>query len=610
MAKLYPVTLYYNTGYNTGNIPDSPARLSEYTSKSYPPVFLRQDYGTATIRINATWEEVRDADYASMEAAEGTTYWVIPQAITMLTDHTAEITMVLDPLTTVGGISALTVVSGWALRAHVTDDTPYSNILPEPWAPSSRLVMRGYEVVHNPSSEDINITIAATTCDLTKIRDYTADVYSAGEASVTGERVVVPHVPILQAVKGTEVGISRDGDAKASYTLPGIYLWVYGDDRGSSAGYIADCIAALNSLGLRGSLLALYTLSLSDVTLTWSTLAGIYNDVLLTALTGQSRLETSTMPYKYGDVRNNKAYALYNKYTLTAVASGNSVDYEAHDIYHDGDETPTWISVVDPSPTGTVYIGTKYYEGRETHRLEQAVASLPWINAGYTYTESGGASVGMLNAQRKNDIATIGANFAQQRSEMDYARTQVTNAIGAVEGLFNVAAPVAGAPGNIAGGISKIVGAGANAAMDYAYHALDTTERQTQLSLQMGDNLFGAQAAANIVAPELAFPVAANMAAYYGHIGVACQVTLSDNDLQRFDDFLSAYGYARDTKFIASMLSNRTKHNYIKTSGCHVSVDGAPQWLVSLIDKMFDAGIQIWHVKPSQDSLINNPVRS
>lgn len=625
MAKLYPVTLYYNTGYNTGNIPDSPARLSEYTSKTYPPVYLRQDYGIATIRINATWEEVRDADYASMEAEEGNTYWVIPQAITMLTDHTAEITMVLDPLTSVGGISAINVISGWAERAHVTDDTAFSNILPEPWAPSQSLRIIDYKTIHTGSADgDYNIVVA--TCDISRGTEYKADVWQASSEAAEGSLdIVVPRLPIpgeggTQPVEfTTKVSISAYRGAgtpneKYSYVLPNLYAFDLSNQT------VIRGLNAIRGLGVESAVVAMYVIPKEDVEATPITVVYPGGDAqtvgFIAELSGASQLYESGMPYKYYEVKNNKAYCLHNSYVITSITSGDSNTFDASDLYSGG-EAPDWVVQTDPSPTGTTYCSPTYYEGQPTHRLEQAVAGLPWLNAGFAYRTGSGGDLGMMNARRRNANIDYNRGVDVDLNTLAQAQNITNGVISAVNhtagALVNMSPAAALTPQNDAGLVGNITGIFSDIANTTLNEGRLITERDrinTNANVAMGDNLFSASAAANISAPSITFPVCVNAAAYYGNGFAISHVGLRESDIQRFDDFLSAYGYARDTKFVASMLSNRTKHNYVKTSGCHVSVDGAPQWLVSLIDKMFDAGIQIWHVKPSQDALINNPVRS
>lgn len=631
MSSLHNVTLYYNTGYNTGNIPDSPSRLSAYTSKEFPAVFLRQDYGTSTIKLNATWEDVRGADYAAMTSAEGPTYWVIPEAPTMLTDRTAQVTLVLDPLTTVGGISKVSVVSGWAVRAHVTDDEIFENVLPEPWAPTQPLAIVDYRTIHAETGGEV-WQICIATCDVSRGNEYKADVWKASGEAAEGLEIVVPKLPMpgdggeqpVDFKTSVSISASRGSgtpDEVYRYVLPNLYAFDLSNEQ------VVRGLNAIRGLGVESTVVAMYVIPKNDVDIVPTTVtypgAEITTSGFIKDLDGIGSKYSPGVPYRYGTVKNNKALALYNSYTVTSITSGDSNTFDAADLYAGG-TSPEFVVQIDPSPTGTAYCSPTFYEGQPTHRLEQAVAGLPWLSAGFSYQGASGGDLGVLNARRKNVNIDYNRGIDVQQNTL----AQVSNITNGVIDLTNnvvgaisrtsiagmlPAGPSIGAVGNdrgLVGNITGALGAVANTAIEEGRLLNERDRIKTNAAYQMGDNLFTASAAANIAAPEITFPVTVNAAAYYGNGFAISHVGLRENDLQRFDDFLSAYGYARDTKLVASMLSNRQKHNYIKTSGCQVSVEGAPQWLVSLINAMFDAGVQIWHVKPSMEALYDNPVRS
>lgn len=629
MPKLYPITLYYNTKYDKGNIPDSPARLAAFTSKTFKPVFLRQDYGIATVRIDAGWEDVRDADYVSIQSDEGNTYFVMAEPPHMLGDKTVELTLIMDPLTTIGGIANLTVDAGWAVRAHVGDDEMFSNTLPEPWSPSQPMQIHDYKVIHTDTGED-NYEVVIATCDLSRGDEYKASIWHAS-SSVGGEEVsgdiIVPTAPI-PGVGGTqptpldgftttvEITAVRDGETEHhDYTLPGLYAFDLTNDR------VRTGINKIRDIGIDGHIVAMYVLPKFDVTIT-PTPKVIYpggeskTEGMLAKISGNSAQYNSGMPYKYAKVKNNKAVCLFNSFTVASITSGDTNTFAAEDLYAGGD-APDWVVQTDPSPTGTTYCGPTYYDGRKTHRLEQTVAGLPWLNAGFTYTSGVGGGLGMMNATRRNQNIDYNRDVDIQQNTLSQA-SNITNgvlsAVNNVAGALAATAPWAAinpsADAGLVGNITGALGSVANTVISEGQLLLDRDRTKKNADFQMGDNLFSASVARNVVAPTLAFPISVNAAAYYGNGFAVSHTTLRENDLKRFDDFLSMYGYARDTKFVLSMLSNRAKHNYIKTSGALLSAPGVPRWILTAIANMFDAGVRIWHVSPSQADLTDNPIRS
>lgn len=646
MAKLYNVTLYYYTKFGKGNLPDSPARLAPFESKTFSAVYLRQDYGTVSLKLDATWEDVRGADYAKMDSADGTLFYALTVPPAMLSDHTAQIDLTLDPLCSVGGIDGLTVDTGWASRAHTDDDQLFGNVVPEPWGPSNPLVIRQNDTMHEDTEADsVRHTIVIATCDLREASEYQAVVIKAASDTTEGDEFAAITIPVTPTVKAagqgdivtTTLGMPAGPGSAVNYyhyTLPG--MWAFLGD----AQNISDGMQAVHNLGLDTAIIAAYTVPANDVGV-GTTVNGLIAD-----LTGFSNPESPDQPYVYGNVKNKKAIAIYNTYTVTSIASGDTNEFDARDIYHDGDTKPKWAIYSDPAPSGTTYCAPLYFERTLTKIYEQAVAGMAWLSAGITFAGASGGSLGILNASRRNTYAL--QNLGLEQQAIDNARTQnymqlgaqaLDFGISALTGLaaFEYLAPFKGAvnsqrqaissqpemarrtamlseaqdnvgllqsanPSGLLGGVTSAISNSMN--LNLQQERAWTGAYQT-----LGDNIFSSHVAAKVAAPTLAFPVSVNAASYVGNAFTVIHATLSDNDLQRFDDFLSAFGYAVDERFRASQLNNRQSHNYIKTVGAQVSKPGYPRWLLDMVGALFDEGCRIWHTTPSQSALFNNPIK-
>lgn len=638
MAKLYTVTLYYNTKYGVGNIPDSPERLAAYNSKSYDAVLLRQDYATASVRLNARWDDVRGADYAKMASDDGDLYYILANPPVMLSDSTAEISLTLDPLTSIGGIEGLEIVTGWAHRAHVEDDEPFANIIPEPWAPTNQMVIRDNDTFHISSGEQETLNIVVATCDLRVGKQYQAVIIQAAQTGETGEdgEIIIPVTPTVDqsvpgAINSTELWMpAGPGEATVTYKykLPGMWAFLI------SEGEVQAGIEAVRNLGLDGSIISAYVVPKADVT------AQTDQQGLIAILQGHAEQATPDQPYLYADVRNNKAVALYNIYTITSIASGNSAEFSASELHQGGDTKPTWNIYSDPSPEGTTYCAPLYYERALTKIYEHAICGMPWLTCGISFVRSSGGTLGVANAARKNSYAMLEYGQASERRLLEGTHAAISYGISAVTSVASLGmsaaageylAPYKGAVnslrmGSEAGRRSVMLGE-AREAVDAAMAAaptgiisqtanfimgnqrrrMESDHASENLRRTVSDNLFTASAAANVAPPQLAFPVSVTAASYVGNAFCVIHATLSDNDVRRFDDFLSAYGYAVDCKLTVSMLSSRRCHNYVKASNTQVYKAGYPAWLLELVAATLDGGVRIWHTTPTNAALYDNP---
>ena len=183
------VTLYYETGLSPGNCLDSISKLSSlaFTAKTFPNVAIKQDRGRVDIKINATYADVKNADYCKINSSG---YWVT--GINMLNDHCAMVLLQQDYLTTIG-VSNLSIVSGWCTRRSVSDDTLFKNTLPENFTPSQELVVSGCTEISNGSSETGHINVLLCNLDILNLTDL-AKAYTA---TLAGKdfNMIVPKLP-------------------------------------------------------------------------------------------------------------------------------------------------------------------------------------------------------------------------------------------------------------------------------------------------------------------------------------------------------------------------------------------------------------------------------
>lgn len=584
----YAARIYTNTGFDRGNVPGTEAALPATGYMDLDAVYEWQNRYNASIRVKTTWESIKDADYMRLGTSPNPTYYIISN-ITMLNPNTAQLDLILDPLLTAGGLNALNVVGGQVQRAHTNNDQLFANIIPEPWEPSQRR-----EILHKDTISQAGGTGPATglniiicTCDLSKAEEYEA---IAAQAEGDAGAVIFPKLPTMKGKSPTYYSVKIDETRGAIYDMPNMWAFSLGSRNDPNQENL-DRVAALRSMGIESAIVNSYVLpggSIGDMS---------EEQGYIKYVNGMYQEWESQMPFKYyPDVKNNKVFALYNTFSIVSMVSGNSAEFEAHDLYTSG-EYPIFILKSDPAPNGTVYCQPKTFQGSPCRYYEQAVAGLPWLSAGVLYEGASGGALTLANAQRRNQVERENQRMNNERYDLNEARAGLE----AAAGFFGSAVT-----GDVGGALKSAVG-GANSIIDTR---MASRQQNYNTQQRMGDNLFSAQKAAENVAPALAFPVDINASSYFGNSFTIYHTTLSLGDVERFDRFLTAYGYAQDKAFMKSDLTNRQKFNYIKTSGAIVTATYASMRENQQIADMFDSGVRVWHVTPNAAALTDNPIKA
>ena len=238
------VRCYYNTGLTVSNCLDSYLSLDTlgFDYRDFPNVAIKQDRGLINIRLSTSYENIKDADYCRIN---NVCYWVT--SVVMLNDNVADVQLQQDYLTTVG-VSNFDIVAGWCKRRCVTDDTPFSNTIDEPFNPQNILeVDFGSEIKPSTGSEN-SLQIVVATVDLLNI-DKLADAY---EENTFGEHVLVPKLPVLSSNNTTYImnidGTEKSADMRATCAYDALNTTV------------RDAMGQLRSLGIECAIVQSYNL--------------------------------------------------------------------------------------------------------------------------------------------------------------------------------------------------------------------------------------------------------------------------------------------------------------------------------------------------------------
>lgn len=566
----YSCTLYYDTGFDFDNIPDSKALITNLTTKiTVDAVWLLQDMTQGTIKVNLKWDEVYPVDYA---VVNDKFYFVTD--VKMLNENCAELTLQLDAITTIG-LNNINIVSGWCKRRHVNDDTMFTNILSEPFTPVEPLEIDYQSMPMNKTSDDsgpIKTVILSSTIPLDIVEAW-AEEYGTTDGSST---VTVPKVVsvVHNTTCVTFAGIG--GTNRYEKTLPGTSL--YNIDRDPEK--YGKAVGLIWSLGLSDALTAFYVItSKAELNMTyWDEEVVIdddhkYTDTSIKKLVYPwGLMSTNQIPYKWSvddyTVKNNKVYsAQYNKFRVASTCSGNEQEFLAYQIANPNNpdlEYPMFYVNGDPSPNGKTYLRPMYYQGNDGNTgldgFLMAVTGSQWANQQINLQGQSGSAISNLN--RGFDYFNQTASF-----------------IGSLGGLTNILNNPGGILSPLTSGVSL-----QKSKLDYA-----TQQR--------------------IVTPTVLFPTEPTLQEYVGNGFYATRERLSTNDTIRFDKYLTAYGYAVNEPMTKAVFTGRKYFNYVEADDLNLDAGTKiPLRLEQVAIQQLENGVRVWHTKPTATAFENNPI--
>lgn len=594
---MWNVRLYYETGFNAVNIPDTPALLDTMTHRDFPALDILQGEHLASVNIKATRADVKNADY--MRLTDGTdTFYYIVEEFNMTSTDVAVLSIVMDYFTTHGGVTGLTFLDGVVERHHVAsaDDVYGAYTEDDPMlVPSKELEFDEVSLFTD--------MVSASSANSKRIIETTLDLEATGTnadaipyTTQGGDTVTVPIVQVNNKISTTYV--NKEATALGTwqkFVMPQTVL-VDSDDAGIQAG-----IARARSLGIEDGILRSYVLPSAAI----GQGSILDQDGHYTQLDGVHEIEATNLDFEYAQVKNKRVlYGSLNSFVMMSPANGNSVSFKPEDIAFDENGTqltaPSVCMNTDPRPDGMPYFRFQYYKKNASDFFLNALKGMEWANAPLTYLGKSGfwqaklqhdASTGILD--RNKDMAETSNNIQAVLGFLG-AGQQATNFIGmekmqafeqAVDTNYNL-----GSMGFNIG--MNFVTAGMQAGL---------AKRQTEISFK---NAYLQEAigyiSGNIVAPDLRFAMSETLRDIRGNGCIVYRYRPQASDIAKLDKVLTMYGY-KDTEPLVgneSYLTNRSKFNYIKATG--VSVAGTkPKWLRDGVATQLSVGTRIWHVKPN-----------
>ena len=603
----YNCLLWSNSGFNSINIPDSPTLLMGMTHTTLPVLDLNQERFLSSVRVRASWDTVKNADYCKV----GDFYYYV-DSVSMDSGDVAFLSLVPDFVTSAGGPGALNYLDGVTSRVHVTDDTYGKYCEDDPYmAPNYKL-----EVLSNPfdfSSRD-NYTFVESTLNLILMGEHYDTDYSeaitAINADDTSYYVTYPKTyPIEGANSNTDYSVqfpAGSGSPTALDSPEGQAIY-YLDPSLASFDTVMKGIQHARCLGVEESISGQYTIPAVFVQLASSTAS---KQVSLTGKTGL--LTASNTPFEYATVKNKRVlYGSYTPYTL-ATAAGNTMKVNAEDIY-EGETNPKVRYYADPRRTGKPYYRFNSLNGLSSSTLDffrNAVGGAEWRSVPMTFTQKSGSAIDTMN---------FAASMMQHQQAIDQAKANYNAQIeqGVASGLLGMGSSGASLAGTDPSKVSSAgaVGTGINIAgnvLQAAYNVENAGRNYDQykakMALQKAIETQAFLANQNVVAPTVNFTAHPDLFNEITHNGCVVYRTIySSADIARIDKILTMYGYKHCKPLAATDFTNRTYFNYVEAN---VSVANLPRWWADGIAAQISNGVRVWHVKPNSSYYTNNPVRA
>lgn len=592
---VYSARIYTNTGFNSINVPDSPALLNSMSHVDLPVLDLNQERFLPYVNLKVTWDVIKDADYCKV----GDFFYFINN-ITMTSMDVARVTLTPDFVTSAGGFNALEILGGLTSRVHVVDDTfglygeddPYT-------APSydmDVMIDRNGKFGENGSFTFVETTL--DLYDLGKMYTYHRGAKAMTFIDQTNPDEYIVTVPTTKAIpKATTYKLSGYNDASWGHAKQ--LKQIDGQGIYQMNNFVKNGIAMARCLGIEQAISGQYTIpkELVKVDLTGAS----ETDPVINLIGKNGSRNVNDIPFVYGaPVKNNRVYyGNYTKYSLTSCA-GNSVNVNAEEIYN-GTPYPKVHVFTDPRRLGKPYYRFEPMNGisstDDADMFRNCVAGCQWLSEPMVLNEKSGSAIDMMNFQSSQMMRQQGIDQATQNLTLG----KIGNMANTVGNAVNFSmSPNGGSTFGVNFG-ALAMGATAEFTMEHLYDQF--MERQ---ALQKANEVMQFKVSQNVKAPTVNFggnPDLMNELTGNGY--VVYRTVYKAQDITRIDRILNAFGYKYTKILENSDFFNRRYFNYVEGS---ITVGNLPKWWADGISAQIAGGVRAWHVKPNHTYYDNNPV--
>ena len=576
----YKIKLYNNTWFNKINLPSNPAVLYDnYEPKMETEANLVQNAFLSIVKLEGSFEDFCDIDYVEITKENlplGRAFYTV-ENIQMLSERVCQLTLLLDPLNTCGGLNygdeycKIYPVILQANRMHISDDEFGKYNLPEEFVPCEPLEIEVSNQIGDTSGGGQEVINVTQLCN----PSVNASISLPPENQSENKETLL--LPITFAPAETIFNINGK---RAMGTIGALML---GGDLAN------NIINKLRQFGIEKSILSSYVLPGEYCSVTYNPNPSAGGAFIASKADGLTKTYGVSGISIQRECANKKCLiGEYNKVVLASNCSGEKVTALLEDVSNGGGLSIRICS--DPRYDGRPTACFAYYKKYDNNKyFLQAVNGLKWANAPLIYTEKSGSAVDRLNLE---------TNLDYQKKEAEAKATGM-----AIGGLAQIGVGAFGAThGDLKGGVESI----AKGVGDLlgAYNTMDAYNKERARELEIFNrNQYYTQ-------PEINFPVSGSVRDYQGNGFYVIKYKLSASDFVRYDQYLTLFGYNVGNKIVTPPdLYNREKFNYIRVNEAQFASYDIPIFLKNQLTDLLRAGVRLWHTKPEAILPNSNPLK-
>lgn len=592
------VRLYYNTGFNFENIPDSPDLLNTCFHRDLEGHWDYQDFFLSSLKLKVNWNFINNVDYIKY----GNAYYFVV-GITMHNENNAEVHLELDALTSMGGAENLEYITGIITRAHATDDTMFSNIIDEPVGCSEELQITAQTTTSGGDyAQEGGLTLVASTVDLSVDLENTIRTDYIDVVGASAELLIPTAPPTSKQTKiyytAPDGTTYSDGDTDV-YNVPFGYYDLSKD-------LTKKNLRILRSLGLETAALYSYVVPGDYANAGYATEEDPLNpgstivSNRITRLDGQrSTKNGDSFKSNYSNIKNNKTYSMYNYYVVRSNTSGDTKEYKATELgLNNSSTTPTFVVTADPQYGGCAYCSPLRFKGATIKNPTfESVQSLAWYDIPIAYTNLSGEylynndyklKVVGIGTETTNSLFNLGGSLLGGVGDMGNLGAQVNYDPTAQPGKNYTTTPIS------AGSVNAMLGVGTSA-LSFASKANTLLYKAQKVDAEYAQN--------KVIAPSLTAMPVKGLQRVLPNDFTIYHITPTAKDIRQIDKYFTYYGYAQpNIVFDKSYLTGRQYFNYLKCTNCKIMRDSNSDpfgiGIKSKAEQQLNNGVRIWHTLP------------
>lgn len=612
------ISLYWGTLYDTINVPlrNNQIIADATRTETYTGQMVWQTTWLSGVRLNIdNYQSIVGCQYARIVdtgIGPAVAHWYQVLTYEQISQGCVELGLRYDTILSIPP-GTYDKVTGILRRWTVDEDGPYRYLnTPEPIDLAEPLAIT-WQIIQPVASASVTEEIAGFPYDMSQLPEVIT------YENPNGEETNVYYPKLESAMKNGKMttflsGLNPAGSSGAINFTDGMAYYSWGNATP------ADVYNAAISLGID---IVVNGYILPDAS--WFNLDkggdGWYN-----IISGTQRNYTGTLPLYISSLKNAKAGALNTTFTLASVGSGDSVIVNNFQL-----QNTNILVFTDPYSTGGFRARFSSYLS-DTSQLNGFVKSGSW----QPLTITSGVGFGTTSTTIANIMSadTIALQNAQQQWTAArevagvYRDSQLKSfdiwAESSISLLGSVASAVDTNNSNLAGAITTPMYA-AIQQNDNQYQtgrrireiqlAAEQADARAQHQLQM---LSYKGNAGRLAPPNVKYAMASDISRLtYAFSVMAARP--STRDMQRLDDFFTAFGYNVDGALLTDGAQLKCRDKFVFVQADHVRIESltttssiervADLQTTQDIERRFAAGLRIWATTPDFDYSKANPIK-